>query len=123
VSLTHRDGHLISVAGGFVEGNLALVAYQLTRRADGDATRALMLRAFLARQLISRGARYLAFIGDCAGVFRDHCEPVPAADLLIVRNTRSARLKQQAHILARPGSPVAQLSRELAGTWETRILD
>jgi hypothetical protein len=120
-SLTHRDGHLISVAGGFVEGDVALVAYQLTHRADENTNPALILGSCLIRQLIGRGARYLAFTGDCAGLLRNHCEPVPAADLLMVRNTRSARLKQQACILARPESRVAQLSRSLARTLEMRI--
>ncbi len=121
-SLTHRDGRLISLASGFVEGNLALVAYQLTRRVDQDTNPALRLRSFLMRQLIGQGARYLAFIGECAGSLRDYCEPVPVADLLMVRNTRFARLKQHAHILIQPGSRAARLSRELGRTWETRIL-
>jgi hypothetical protein len=121
-SLTHRDGHLMSLARGFVEDDVAFVAYQLTHRTDGDTNPALMLHAFLVQQLTSGGARYLAFIGDCAGPLRDHCEPVPAADLLMVRNTRTARLKQRAQILAQPGSRVAQLSRKLAAAWETRIL-
>lgn len=121
-SLTHRNGRLISLAGGFVEGDVALLAYQLTDRADRDANAGLMLRFLLVQQLIGQGVRYLAFIGNRAGWLLNYCEPVPAADLLMVRNARSARFKQRAYVLAQPASPIAQLSLELAKTLETRTL-
>ena len=43
-------------------------------------------------------------------------ELVPAAQLLLLRNTRAARLKQRACVLAQPRSRIAQLSAELAET-------
>lgn len=119
-SLTHRDGRLISLAGGFIEGDLALMAYQLNHRADRDTSPSLMLRSFLVQRLTSEGVRSLAFIGSCAGLLLHYCEPVPAAELLIIGNTRSARLRHRASILAQPRSRVAQLSAELIKTLETQ---
>ena len=117
-SLSHRDGRLMSVAGGFIEGDLALIAYQLNHRADNQTNPSLMLRSYLLRQLISEGARSLAFIGSCAGLLLRYCEPVPAAELLMIRNTRSARIRHQASIIAEPRGRIAQLSAELAKTLE-----
>jgi hypothetical protein len=118
-SLTHRDGRLISLAGGFIEGDLALIAYQLNHRADRDSSPSLTLRSFLVQRLIGEGVRSLAFIGSCAGLLLNYCEPVPAAELLIVGNQRSARIKHRACILAQPQSRVARLSAELAKTFAT----
>jgi len=115
-SLTRRDGHLVSLAGGFIEGELALIAYQLNHRADRDTSPSLMLRSFLVERLISEGVRSLAFIGSCAGLLLHYCEPVPAAELLIVGSHRAARLKHRVSLLAQPRSRVARLSGELTET-------
>jgi hypothetical protein len=121
-SLTHHNGRLISVAGGFIEGDLALIAYQLNHRADRDASPSLMLRSFLVQRLIDEGVRSLAFIGSCAGLLLHYCQPVPAAELLIVGNTRAARIKHRALLLAQPRSRIAQLSAELAEVTGTQAL-
>ncbi len=115
-SLTHHDGRLASVASGFIEGDLALIAYQLNHRADNQSSPSLMLRSFLLRRLIDEGVRSLAFIGSCAGQLLRYCEPVPAAELLMTRNSRSARVKYRACVMAQPTGRVAQLSAELAKT-------
>lgn len=112
-ALVHPDGHLISLAGGFIEGDLALIAYQLNHRAERDTSPSLMLRSFLVQRLIAEGVHALAFIGSCAGLLLRYCEPVPAAELLIIRNRRSARLRHSACLLAQPKSRVARLSAEL----------
>lgn len=106
-TLTHTDGHPMSMAAGFIEGDLALVAFQLNHRADRDVWPSLMLRAFLIQQLIDQGVRYLGFIGNGAGLLLHSCEQVPAAELLMIRNTRSARFKFWACRLLQPRSRVA----------------
>jgi hypothetical protein len=120
--LTHRDGRLISLAGGFIEGDRALIAYQLNHRADRETSPSLTLRSFLVERLIGEGVRSLAFIGSCAGLLLHYCEPVPAAELLMVGNRRSARIRHRATVLAQPRGRVAQLSAELAKTLETQAL-
>jgi hypothetical protein len=107
--LSHADGRPMSIAGGFIEGDLALTAYQLNHRVDRDAWPSLMLRAFLIQRLIGDGVRYLAFIGNCAGLLLHSCEQVPAAELLMIRNTRSARLKYLLCGLLQPGSRIAKV--------------
>jgi len=46
--------------------------------------------------------------------------PVPAGDMLLLRNTRAARIKQRACILTQPGSRIAQLSARLDETLATQ---
>jgi len=115
-SLVRHDGQLNSVASGFIEGDLALIAYQLDLRADRAANLSLILRSLLIRRLIDEGARALAFIGGSAGPLLHDCEPVPAAELLMIGNTRAARLKHRAYVLAQPMGRLARLSAELATT-------
>lgn len=113
-SLTHRDGRLVSLAGGFIEGDLALMAYQLNHRDHRTANTSLMLVAFLVQRLMSEGVRSIAFMGGCAGSFQHYCERVPGAELVLVRNTLSARIKQRACTLTRPRSRIARLSESLS---------
>jgi len=120
-SLVRHDGQLNSVASGFIEGDLALIAYQLDLRTDRALNLSLILRSLLIRRLIDEGARALGFIGGCAGPLLRDCEAVPAAELLMIGNTRAARLKHRAHLLARPMGRLARLSAELAAS-ETRTL-
>ena len=120
-SLVRHDGQLNSVASGFIEGDLALIAYQLDLRADRILNLSLILRSLLIRRLIDEGARALAFIGGCAGPLFCDCEPVPAAELLMIENTRAAHLKHRAHLLAQPMGRLARLSTELAAS-QTRAL-
>ena len=107
--LTHPDGHAMSACGGFIEGDLGLVAYQLAHRADRDSSPGVTLRAFLIRALIEQGVRYLAFVGNGAGLLTHSCEAVTAAELLMMRNTRSARLKYWACSMLQPHSRIAQI--------------
>ena len=109
-SVTHPDGHAMSACGGLIEGDLGLVAYQLAHRGDRDSSPAVTLRAFLMRTLIEQGVRYLGFIGNGAGLLAHSCEPVPAAQLLMMRNTRSARLRHWAYSMLHPRSRIAQIS-------------
>ena len=112
-SLTNREGRSMSAAGGFIEGDLALMAYQLNHRADRDARPSLMLRALLIQQLIDCGVRYLAFIGGGGGLLLHACERVSAPELLLISNTRSARIKHQACLLLQPNSRIARFSDSL----------
>jgi len=94
-SLTHPTGKPFSVAGGFIEGDLALMVYQINDRAYRTLNPSLMLRGFLIEHLIERGARHLAFVGGCAGVLNHQCVTVPVAELLLVRKTISAQIRHR----------------------------
>jgi hypothetical protein len=96
-----------SVAGGFIEGDMALMVYQLNARTHRTLNPSLMLRGFLLEHLIERGVRYLAFVGGCAGVLQHQCMAVSAAELVLVRN------KISGHITHRLGAILADTTSRL----------
>ena len=110
VELRDRDGQLISIAGGYVRGDLALMLYQFNHRRFRSLGPSLMLRTFLIEQLCHDGIRDLAFVGSCAGLLLNACTSVPALDMLIVRDGTLPQLKQQLCCLAQPRSRIARLS-------------
>lgn len=112
-ALIDREGRWISAAGGFIEGDLAVMAYQSNHRDFREANPSLTLRSLLVEQLIAQGVRRLAFVGSCAGTLLRYCERVPGAELLLVRNTVAARMKHLACVLARPKSRIARLAHGL----------
>jgi hypothetical protein len=104
-------GHPLSVTGGFIEGDLALMTYQLNDRIFRSLSPSLMLRSFLVQALIERGVRYLAFVGGCAGLLYHQCTAAPAAEVLIVRRTFIARAKYLAcTMIADPKSRITRLA-------------
>jgi hypothetical protein len=100
-----------SVTGGFIEGDLALMAYQINDRIFRDLSPSLLLRSFLVQALIERGVRYLAFVGGCAGLLYHQCSPVAAAESLIVRRTFLARTKRLAcRLITDPKNRITRLA-------------
>jgi hypothetical protein len=91
--LSQLADHPFSIAGGFIEGDLALMNYQINNRIFRNLSPSLMLRSFLVQALIERGVRYLAFVGGCAGPLYHQCTVVPAAEVLMMRRTSVARAK------------------------------
>lgn len=121
-SLCHSDAQPFSVAGGFIEGDMALMIYQINDRAFYILNPSLTLRSFLVQELIEQGVRHLAFVGGCSGVLYHQCSAVPAVELLIVRRKLIARVKNLACALiadretriARLQIPSGERKRELA---------
>lgn len=129
-SLRQSVDHPFSVTGGFIEGDLALMAYQLNDRIFGNLSPSLMLRSFLVEALIARGVRYLAFVGGCAGLLYHQCAAVPAAETLIVRRTFLARTKCLAcRLITDPRNRIIRLTPQffsvlyVAGNLITASLD
>jgi hypothetical protein len=90
------DDHPFSITGGFIEGDLALMTYQINIRSSRTLSPSLMLRSFLVQALIERGVRNLAFVGGCAGLLYHQCTAVPAGEVLLVRRTFIGRTKHLA---------------------------
>jgi hypothetical protein len=95
-NLSQLVDHPFSVTGGFIEGDLALMIYQINNRIFRGLSPSLMLRSFLVQALIERGVRHLAFVGGCVGPLYHQCTDVPAAEALIMRRTPVARAKHLA---------------------------
>lgn len=109
--LSQSIGHPFSVAGGFIEGDLALMIYQLNNRTFRNLSPSLMLRSFLVQALIERDVRYLAFVGGCEGLLYYQCPAVPAAEALIMRRTSVARAKHFAYrMIANPKDRLRRLT-------------
>lgn len=107
-SLSRPGGHPFSVGGGFIEGDLAIMTYQINDRNYRALAPSLMLRSFLVEYFIDSGVRHLAFVGGCSGLLRYQCTPVPAIELLFVRRTVAARVKHRARVIR------ADLKRRMA---------
>ena len=103
------DGRLISVAGGFIHGDLALMLYQVNHQAQRALSPSLMLRSFIIEQLIANAVRKVGFVGSCAGLLLHACERVPAVEILIAHQSPISRLKLFACRAAQPHSRIAQL--------------
>jgi hypothetical protein len=100
-----------SITGGFIEGDLALMTYQLNDRVFRDLSPSLMMRSYLVEELIERGVRYLAFVGGCAGLLYHQCMVAPTTEVLLVRRTFLARTKYLAsRMLADPKHRIVRLS-------------
>ncbi len=123
-SLVDRHGRLVSAAGGFIEDDLAFLAYQSNNRAYRQANLSLILRALIVEQLIEERVRGLGFIGSCAGLLLHYCERVRGAELLLARYSWAARMKQLACALTQPQSRIGQLTGIiLSGEAETSVAD
>ena len=108
--LSQLVDHPFSVTGGFIEGDLALMIYQINNRIFRSLSPSLMLRSFLVQALIERGVRYLAFVGGCVGPLYYQCTDVPAAEALIMRRTSVARAKHLAcRVIANPKDRLRRL--------------
>jgi Acetyltransferase (GNAT) domain len=110
--LRSARGKLISAGGGFMEGNLALLLYQYNHSAYRSLNPSLMMRSFIIEHLSDEGIRNLAFVGRCSGLLRHACDRVPAAEMLIARNSGWARLKHLACRIAEPRSRLVRLSTD-----------
>jgi hypothetical protein len=108
--LRDSDGTLASVAGGFVEGRLALIMFQINHRAYREIGPSLSIRAFIAERLITSGVRHVAFVGKCSGILRHSCTRVPIIEMLVIPKRAFARLKHLICILAQPRSRIGRLS-------------
>jgi hypothetical protein len=97
-----------SISGGFIEGDIAFMTYQLNDRSYRGLTPSLMLRSFLTEYFIDVGVRYIAFVGGCSGLLLYQCTLVPAVKLLFVRRTVAARGKHLAMVMR------ADLKRRIA---------
>lgn len=105
------DDYPFSITGGFIEGDLALMTYQINIRSSNRLSPSLMLRSFLVQALIERGVRHLAFVGGCGGLLYHQCTVVPAAEVLVARRTFIARTKLWAcSIIADPKSRITRLT-------------
>jgi len=113
--LRDHDGALVSMAGGFVEGDVALMMFQINHRRYRDIGPSLAIRAFIAEKLIPAGVRHLAFVGKCAGILRHSCARVPMIEMLVVRRSPAARIKQLACVLVEPRSRIGRLSLDRVG--------
>lgn len=112
-----------SVTGGFIDGDLALMTYQINLRRSRNLSPSLMLRSFLVQALIERGVRSLAFVGGCSGLLLHQCEVVPGAEILLVRRRLIARVKHRVcTMIAEPMSRIARLAPRyialLCATWD-----
>jgi hypothetical protein len=109
---TLRDdaGRLVSLAGGFIEGELALMMFQLNSGVYRAVGPSLMMRSFIVERLIGENVRHLAFVGRCGGLLLHACERVAVSAALLVRDTPLSRLKHKSCVLAEPQSRIAQLS-------------
>jgi hypothetical protein len=118
-SLARPGDHPFSVAGGFIQSDLAFLTYQLNDRNYREFAPSLMLRSFLAEYFINVGIRHIAFVGGCSGLLAHQCIPVPAVKLLLVRKTIAARVKQLTlvmgagvnHLIARQSSRLIGLTK------------
>jgi hypothetical protein len=113
-SLTDADGQLVSIAGGFIEGDLALLAYQCNDRDYPQANLSLILRALIAEQLMAQRLQGLAFIGSCAGLLLRYCERVRGAELLLARHSLPARMKHLACVIMQPKSRIGRLTAAMS---------
>jgi hypothetical protein len=112
--LSQLVDHPLSVTGGFIEGDLALMTYQINDRIFRNLSLSLMLRSFLVQALIARGVRHLAFVGGCASPLYHHCATVPAAEVLIVHQKLIARAKHRVcRMIADPRSRIRRLAPQL----------
>lgn len=110
VRLRSADGQLISAGGGFIQGELAFLLYQYNHCAFRALNPSLITRSFVIERLSGEGIRHLAFVGRCSGLLRHACDRVPAAEMLIARDSAWARLKKLACRIADPRSRIERLS-------------
>ena len=77
--LRHRDGNLLSVAGGWFSGARAILFLQLNNDHDHDvASLSVVLRAHLIETLIRSGTPELVFWSGCAPPLSRYAPPIPA---------------------------------------------
>jgi hypothetical protein len=117
-TMRSAGGQLISAAGGFLEGDLALLLYQYNHSGYRALNPSLMMRSFMIERLCDEAIRRLAFVGKCSGLLLHACEPALAAEMLIMRNSVRSRLKKLA---CRIGKPAGKTGRLLASSADLMI--
>ncbi|HZT87632.1 MAG TPA: hypothetical protein VFA12_06665 [Stellaceae bacterium] len=93
VGLRHPRHGAFAVSGGFIEGEIAYMVYQLNDKSCGDLNPSLLLRSCLVEHLVAAGARYLAFVRGCSGLLLNACEAVASFELTLVRRSLPPRIK------------------------------
>jgi hypothetical protein len=91
--LQHSDGEWVAIIGGWLNGDLPVVFFQMNNDQDyRSESLSLVLRGYLFESLINQGYREVAFWGGVGEPFRQVAVEEPAVSAYLDVETRSWRV-------------------------------
>ena len=104
-------GEQIGFLAGFLEGDDAVVAYQLNHGDYRKASLSTVSRSICAEKLIAAGIRRMIFPNSCNGILRASCARRQWVDVVLVPKTLRGYLSAALLVWRNPGHPASQVLR------------
>ena len=109
------SGAPIGFLAGFLEGDDAVVAYQLNHRDYRKASLSTVSRSACAEQLVAAGIRRMIFPNSCNGILRASCTRRQWVNVVLVPKTLRGFLSAAVLVWRNPGHPASQVLRPAIG--------
>lgn len=105
------SGGQIGFLAGFLEGDDAIVTYQLNHRDYRKESLSTVNRSICAEQLIAIGIRRMIFPNGCNGILRASCARRQWVNVVLVPKTLRGYLSAALLVWRNPGHPASQVLR------------